>query len=56
MPPLLHRCASCGALMPRAALTASHPEGEGRPLWYCRDRDACHRRTEANVAALRERT
>ena len=49
----LHRCASCGALVARAALTVSHPEGPGRSLWYCKDRLACSRRNQANVDALR---
>lgn len=53
MPAEMFRCASCGALMPRHALTATHPQSGGRRLWMCTDRDACHRRNEANVDALR---
>lgn len=49
MPAQLYRCASCGALMPRHALTATQPEGGGRRLWMCLDRQACRRRNESNV-------
>lgn len=52
MPRQLHQCASCGALVPHHAVTATHPEGEGRALWMCRDRDACHRRNQTNVDQL----